>query len=292
MRRHICLSYCALISKGWHVLGVLVVVAWLAILWTMFARSSPKDALPLSVSDLSGSLSTSEEWMGAYYHGRKLGYFYSKIQKEAPHIKLEQRAVLKFRFAGLTQEITSKLNVVLEPNFSLNKFEFEAQGGTLSFGIKGKMKKEGLLTEIHLGAQSYKQLWPMDQAPLFNLVVPKLLALQELRQGLRYKMTVFAPQSLSNQPTIFEIVGTEAISLQGILVPVIHFRSVSNNLQLDTWMDEYGVVLREEYPFGLLLKKEEQAQATEGIDSLAPEAKELDLDKLRQLLIPNSFGNQ
>lgn len=261
---------------GWHVVGGVLVAFWLVVMGMMFVESRPgSDAIALSGGDLSAGFAVGEESMAAYYRGRKLGYVHSKTERVSNRLHLEQESRLEVEVGGARQKISTDLRVILADNFYMESFDFELRTGILDMTASGRMEAGRLQVEVDLGGEKSKKAWPLDEPPLFDLAVPKMLAQRNLRSGQRYRVTVFDPQSMSNRETLIEVIGREAVDVQGVLVPGIHLRQevggagfggsafteASADRQVDTWIGEQGEVLRQDYGFGLTLRRAGREEA-------------------------------
>lgn len=276
---------------SWHVLGGLLVAAWLAVLGVMFVETAGSGtALELSAGDFSGRLEDEETWLGAYSQGGKLGYVHSQIRAKEDGFAVQQDTFLKMRLGGIKQEITSRFTADLGRDFMLEKFRFRFRSGVLSARADGRMEQKRLVVDAQIGSETSRLVLPLDAPPLFDLTVLKLLAARELKAGERYRVRVFDPRALSNRPMEIEVVGVEVVKVRGEMEPSIHLRRSLAGQPVDTWIDSRGAVLKEKTAFGLTLRREDP----EAGRILPPddEAQEVDAAELLRLLAPTSPGAQ
>ncbi len=274
---------------GWHVLGTLVVLAWLAVMAGMFGFfGSEGEALDLSAEDLKVSPPLGERWMGAYQNGRKLGWVHSEsLQDTDGTYRILQRTELLFSVGGVRQRFESTLRVSLDTDQALEHFDFQMQAGPLSVEAEGRWTGKALEIQSGLGSRKVVRRLQMEHAPVFDLTLPAVLVRQDLSSGQRYQVTLFDPQSLSHRPAIIEVVGPEALSLGGLMKPAIHFRRRVAGLQVDSWIDAKGRLLREVVDGGLELVAEDEFRAKQGLDASGLDASGLPgLDGLRGLGAP------
>ena len=274
---------------GWHVLGILVVLGWLAVMAGMFGFFGAEgEALDLSADDLKVSPPLGDRWMGAYQKGRKLGWVHTESLQDADGtFRIAQRTELLFVVVGTRQRFESTLHVSLDADHALVRFDFQMRAGPLSTEAEGRWTGKALEIEAGLGFRKVLRRLPMDQAPVFDLTLPAVLVQQDLSSGQRYRVALFDPQSLSQQPAIIEVVGPEALSLGGLMKPAIHFRRRVAGLQVDSWIDAKGRLLKEVVEGGLELLAEDEALAKQGLDAKGLDTSGLpNLDSLRGLGAP------
>jgi len=278
---------------GWHVLGVTIVLGWLVVLWVMFGFGrSLADVTDLQGSGLDNLLQESETWMGVYHRENKLGSIYSKTIKLPEGFRFEQHSRLMLNLAGSQQKVVTNLQVWLDKRQVFQRFELKLQAGPLKGQLNGKLDQGKLVVTINLGAETIEKIWPLDGPPIFNFALPKLLAQYDLRKGRRFRVTVFDPQTLTNQATEIEVIGPEVLKTsQGLKSTIRLRRSLAGN-NLDTWIDEAGMVLQEEYALGLMLRKEDQAVANTEIKVYTKPDTVQDSASVLHLLMPDSLGGR
>jgi hypothetical protein len=275
---------------GWHVLGGLLVLSWLAVLGMMFADTAGEgEVTDLSAGDFSGVLADEEQWLGAYSQGRKLGYVHSRIQKSKDGVALEQETFLKVRLGGIKQKIVSRFKAYLGDDQKLKEFDFQFSSGVLSAWAQGRMEENRLVVKAQVGTETIRKVLPLDEPPLFDFTVLKLLAQREPEAGDRFRVTVFDPQALSNRPVQIDVVGLEAVKVSGAMEPALHIRREVAGQRVDTWIDGRGAVLEEKTAFGLALRREDRETAKARFDD-AELASEVDVKDLLRLLAPESSG--
>lgn len=272
---------------SWHVLGGLLVAAWIAVLGVMFIKTADSgEAQELSAKDFSGRLPDEESWLGAYSQGRKLGYVHSRIRAVEDTYRIEQDTFLRIRLAGGSQEITSRFSAELDGDFMLKKFGFQFRSSVLSARAEGRMEGQRLVVEAQIGSENSRLVLPLDTPPLFDLTALKLLASRELKAKERYRVLVFDPQVLSNRPVEIEVVGLEVLKVRGEMEPAVHLRRTLAGQPVDTWINARGAILQEKTAFGLTLRREDAQTA----QKLPPEdeAGKIDATELLRLLAPTA----
>ncbi len=274
---------------AWHLIGAGLVVTWVSVMAAMFWPAERVEAaLSAGPDALAQALVDDESWMAAYHKDRKLGYVHSRVERSGQKTVLVQESRLEVSLAGMAQTIHSDLKVELGPDWRLAHLEFSMRAGPVSIRAEGQMVPGGLSLQVDIGGQPGEQVLPMEEAPLFDLALPYLLAKRDLRPGERFRVTVFDPQTLSNRESVVEVIGPEAVQDEdGKLVPAVHLRRSAAGLSLDSWVGASGRVFKEQMEGGLTLLRSTQERATQDLDG--PPAVDLsggDADFLRGLVAP------
>lgn len=261
---------------------------WLAVMWSMFGGQGERGAVELTAADLPGNLTEDDVWMGAYFEGRKLGHVHARIRKVPQGFALRYVSRLQIAIEGHSQSMATELEVLLEDGFRLSSFSFELESPVMRAAMEGRAHGDRLHVRIMVGEKVHTLSWPLREPPLLTPVVSQLIARRDLTPGSRYRVREFDPRTMSNQPVVYEVVGREAISWSGRMVPTIHLRREVGGRQLDTWVDEQGRMLREKLDLGVLLEREEQAQAMSRDASGTPFDE--DAQRLFERLLPTNTG--
>jgi hypothetical protein len=243
---------------GWHALGGASVAGWLAVLAVMLWPQSDSEAgLLLGPAELSRAIRPGEWWLGAYREGTKIGWFHSQVEVADGGSSLSQESRVVVKVGGFSQPLDSRLRVRLDRAGRLESFEVDMQAGPVSMSARGRMVREGLAIELDLAGQRSSSRLALVEAPLFDLALPYAILARDPQAGDRFRAVVFDPQTLSNRETLVEVVGPDAVSLGGAMRPAYHLRRSAAGLQLDSWIDAAGGVLKEELPGGLVLLRED-----------------------------------
>jgi hypothetical protein len=261
---------------GWWVTGCVLIAFWISVMGLMFWPG--RDAVAAIELSFSGTelVTPEEEWLGAYSAGKKLGYVHSTFRRDGRHGYLRQESRLWFQVAaGVLQPVHSDLALRLGEKGDLDSFDFNLDAGALHVTSRGQVRAQGLAVEFTALGESFQKTLPLTAKPVFDVALPRLLARQDLRPGSRFQIKLFDPQTLSNQPTVIEVVGRDAITVEGRLMAAIHLRRtqpsrtqpslIPDAAEQEIWIDEDGRLLQETISLGLTFRRENEATATTGI---------------------------
>ncbi len=256
--------------------GSALIAFWLSVMWLMFWPG--RNALATVELSFSGTelLTPEDEWLGVYSAGKKLGYVHSTFRRDGRQGQLRQESRLWFNVtAGVLQPVHSDLTLKLGERGDMDSFDFNLYAGALQIASRGHLTAQGLSVEFEAAGETIRKTLPLTTKPVFDIALPRLLARQDLRPGSRFQIKLFDPQTLSNQPTVIEVVGRDAITVDGRLVAAIHLRRsqpersqpvlIPAGTEQEFWIDEDGRLLQETISLGLTLRRESEATATSGI---------------------------
>ncbi len=276
---------------GWHALGGVAVAGWLLVMAAgLWPRSEGEAGLLLGPAELAGAIRPGDWWLGAYRDGRKIGWFHTRVALPAAGPTLRQESRLMLKVGGLSQPLDSSLEVRLDPAHRLAGFDFGMDAGPVRMSAAGRMEGNTLAVELDLGGQRSAHRLPMAEAPLFDLALPYAILRRDPQAGDRFRAVVFDPHSLSNREVRVEVVGPDAVSVGGDMRPAYRLRRLAAGLEVESWLDASGAVLKETLPGGLQLQREDEAQARRDLEGL--EAGEGGLPRLWPELQPGGEGGR
>jgi hypothetical protein len=272
---------------GWHALGAAAVLAWAATSLSALWPEGEQGRL-LGPEELRGAIRTGEWWLGAYREDRKLGWIHTRVEPEGAGFLLAQRSHLRMKVGELGQTVDSSLEIRLDGEQQLIRFDFKLAAGPLGVEVLGRVEPGGLALELDLAGQRSRRVLPLAAPPLFDLALPYAILRHAPQAGDRFRALVFDPQSLQNREVVVEVVGPDAVSVEGAMRPAYHLRRRAAGLMLDSWLDADGGVLREELPGGLRLQREDAARAR--APGAEPDPEGIDLGPWLELLSGRGEG--
>ena len=154
---------------------------------------------PATQVSIPGSLAQwpyQEYWTGIVFNGQKIGFTHFRIEADEAHFKIHSRAVLNFRFLGITKEIALQATDVVAADMQLLKFDHQYLVDESRRHIHGERRGNELrLVVEHQHIQEQKSL------PITGELYPSsLLALYPAMKGLvvgrNYRFPVFESESL------------------------------------------------------------------------------------------------
>jgi len=248
---------------GWHGLGVFMVVGWLVALGLNYQRPSGSAARPLESLVAAAELSREEGWFGLYLGGKKAGWLHQKLEPHPAGYRLLQESLLQVALDKITYQIKSMLTASGGKEGELRQFDLQISG-PVEMNLAGLWHEGRLELSGAFHGEKFSRTLELARPALVELLLPQLLARQELAPGERYSVETFDPQNLVQSRLTVEVQGLEALKTTQGLRQVYRVKVLERNQQL--WLDAAGRLWREESEEGFLLVREDEksAQLLEG----------------------------
>ena len=218
-------------------------------------------AEPKASGFLSGS-GEEEAWMGTYFHGKKIGFTYSKLSWDPELVTVSTRVLIKLNSQGIDQSTSFTQKTYLSPDLEFRSFTLlqEIMGNRQS--VEGKNVADQLQYRVMgKGFDRTKSIKiPRDFAPSSTYL------LNIIRDGLtvgkkgRYRVFLEPFQMMSDLQ--YEVLGKEAFTYQGKPFDTFVVVQRISGIESTIWVGADGTVFKEVTNQGLESRKEPEKMAS------------------------------
>ncbi len=200
-------------------------------------------------------------WYGVYLRGEKIGWSHTTVTPCDSGILVEDISRLEFMMLGKPETVETRMRSLSGDSLELRWFVFSLSGRETSFSVSGAAEDTMLYLSVEMGGENRRDTLSFGKAPQVPGTVGLLFAREAVAAGRRFSAVVFDPSALAAQELEAEVLGRERIPWHGAKVRAWHVRQDLGGVRVDSWLDENGVVLREESGIGYRLELEDSASA-------------------------------
>jgi transglutaminase-like putative cysteine protease len=249
-------------------LALVVLIAWVATMATLAARSYGPSAPKSLATDLARYGSTAV-WRGVYYRGEKIGFTVSQTTRTEDGFELQEDGRLQMLLLGQDTAARLRTTVRVDSRFTLRSFEFSLDPGTGPVMVQGTVDGSSATStwrvnlKITSGGTTRSETRDLLEAPVVTQNLSRLLADNRLSPGTRHEWTVLDPATLQIAKVTIRVGDRTMVRANDTLVPAFRVELDFRGLQTTSWVTDTGEVVREESPLGLITVREsaERAQA-------------------------------
>jgi len=211
-----------------------------------------------------------DRWMKISFKGSPIGYSHTSIDvnEDAPvsQYLVDNRTVLNLKIMGQQRQVRVRVHATVDAMFCLEDFFFALASGSHSVAINGvRIGEEVFDVTIRTGGSSQQtQVRIPDDAVIYSPVAE--MAMQQLKPGQQMKIRTFNPVSMTAEEIVVKALRREAIRVGDEKIEAIVLAADYHGMEMVSWLDDQGQVLRQETPFGWSL---EICDSEEALASLA-----------------------
>ena len=218
----------------------------------------------LSMASIN-TVSERDTWMNILQNERKIGFSHTLFRTETTGYRLNEVVQMRINTMGMIQDVSLKTKSWLNPDFTLNRLDFEISSGRFRFSVRGSVEGNTLkVTTESAGSRRSLDIPITEKLYLFNGIMDAIAA-TDLKPGQKYVFNIFDPASMGQAAVIVEIIGEELVEIRGFNQSAtkisLNFKGVS---QL-AWIGKEGGVVKEKGLLGISLVKTDRKEALTGL---------------------------
>jgi hypothetical protein len=248
---------------------VLIFTILMAIRLDLAARFFPETKDTTSIAP--GELPEKDTWMNLYLKDQKIGYSHSVLTKKDTGFQMNETLFMRMNLMGFTQDVQMTTAAGLNPDLSLDAFDFQLHSGQFDFNAKGHMQpgnKLSVTTNIS-GSPKTEEI-QLTHVPHLNGSVLHAAAREyKLTQKTNFDFHIFDPATMSQEPVTVNVIGKEEITSMGQLVKTTKLTLTFKGAVQTAWMDENEEIIREKGLLGMTLEKTSKETALAEISDSA-----------------------
>ncbi len=207
---------------------------------------------------ISDTLLARESWSRILIGDTPAGYSHTSLgvndDTAGNLMEISNRLHLRVRLAGEEHRVLAQTDIALDRDFRLVTFSSAVSAGPLAVSAKGRQLPDGLF-EVTLDAGGISSVRTLAIPPDTLLYSPgQELALRNLRPGTRLTLKTLNPLTLQSTAVMIEAEERGTIMLDGQTVPATRLVSSWQGISLQSWVNDDGLVVRQETPLGWIIE--------------------------------------
>ncbi len=218
---------------------------------------------PIEVKELQTlRQAESEEFQSIYFREQKIGYVSTAFRAgPAGGQLLEQEAKMRLNIAQTTQTISLHLKANLGADNHLRNFEFSFQSPFYQMQAKGTVEGTILAYRLTSGSNIINDTLTFPAPPLLATSRRPYLLHGNIHAGEKRRVPWFDPVSMAGKERVLEYHGRESVLINGRVQKLHRFSESYAGGRINSWLNDAGVVVKEESPAGFVFLKEPKFKA-------------------------------
>ena len=226
-----------------------------------------------------------DSWMKILFRGEQIGYSHSSMETDekdpVERYVVNNQTLLVLNVMGERQTVAVTALAALDAMYDVYRFYFVLSSGPYTARIDGRRVKDNrfavrIRTDNSVSSQRVEI---PDDVVIYSPMME--MAMGQLRPGQELRIKTFDPMSMTTADVLVRALRTESIRLGAREVEATVLSMDVQGMQVESWIDADGQLLRQETPFGWSL---EACSADEALETDLSVAGESDL--IRQMAVP------
>jgi hypothetical protein len=240
---------------------ILIIACWAILLGLLLYRDYFIEPLDFRESNIL-QIAQSEEYFSIFFRNQKIGHaVYRFAPLENNRWQLQQTAKMNLSVGGSLQKIDMDLDATLTKNQLLDSFIFTFRSPFYQMKAEGTVKDNNVQYQIDTGTNIIYDTLRLANAPMLASPRRSYLLTDNLEPGDKRKIPWFDPFSMTGKDSVLEYRGLESVLINGRVNKLHHFVEQFTGTRVNSWLDDKGLVIKEESPAGFVFLKEPKFKA-------------------------------
>ena len=202
------------------------------------------------------------EYQSIYFKDEKIGYVETQfIPQDDQTLTINQQARMQLLISGQDHPVELDLEALLGSQSDLLSFEFTFTSPFYRMQAQGTVDGETVSFELDTGNSVVSDRIVLDGPPRLSTSRRSYLLSQDIEVGEKLKIPWFDPFSLTGKESVIEYRGREKVLINDRVYNLHRFTENFGGARLNSWLDEEGMVIKEESPAGFVFIKEPEFKA-------------------------------
>lgn len=249
--------------RPYSIVKATVLLTWLVLFGLLLKRDYFVDTLSLREAQVVQQ-HAQESFMGVYFNNVRIGYVKNVFsQAEGGGIRLGQEAYLLLNILNERLPVRMRATARLTAGYLLQDFAIHLESPFYRMDATGEVAGSTVQFVINTGKERIVDSVKLHSPPFFSTNRRAYLLSAGLRAGDKIKVPYFDPISLSGQESVVQYKGRDKQMIEGRVFNLHRFVESYESIRVNSWLNDDGLVVKEESPAGFVFISEPKFRATE-----------------------------
>lgn len=241
-----------------------IIIVWLCLATWLIRYEAFPEYFTRSLSGYKGLISrevlVADSWMMISFRGSPIGYSHTGIDvsenNTLEHYVMENRVHIALNIMGKRNNIHAISSVMLDTAQNLSRFTFSLSSPVAVVKVEG-VRRDGSNYEVSLFTEpDSRQTTTLSIPPDVILYSPLTeTAMKNLKPGQDITMRILDPISMKKTNLMIHAVRRETITVSNIPVEATVLSTQYQGIEMTSWIDINGNLLRQESTIGWTMQK-------------------------------------
>lgn len=240
---------------------ITITLVWLVCMLLLLRFEAYPELFTQTLRGYSGVLDETilmrEAWSRILVNEIPAGYSHTSMNvsdENEANIEIHNRTLMKAAVAGQPFKINIHATLTLDPDYDLLQFDSAVAAQGMSFRVTGKRTTPGVYAiTTFTGELSTKRTIEIPRDVVLYSPM-SLLALRKLKLGQELTIKTLDPISMTSTHVLVKAVKHETVTIDSKEREATLLLSNYHGIQLKSWIDQNGAILRQETPLGWVIE--------------------------------------
>jgi hypothetical protein len=249
--------------------GIIIIAFWLAMMgFYVKKQESGNKAVEVISKDEQGEIDTAQkEWKEIFLKDRKVGYSIGFIRPFEKGYFIQDEVFLRLNLLGIDNGIYTITQAKTDEKFILREFSFKMNSGIVSYNISGIVQGDSLLIKTGQGKTQTTRRIPLVEPPVISAGMEHLFKTRKMQVGETIRSPFFDPSTMLQREAVFKVAARDTLTINKIKYTTLRLETEMFGNPMTLWVDDSGVVLKEQGSMGLVMIKSSAANASRNIEA-------------------------
>ncbi len=241
---------------------ILVLVVWVVLFGLLLKRDYFLDTLSQREASVVAEHAR-KSFMGVYFKGERIGYVKNAFSNgEGGELLLRQEAYLLLNILKERHPVRMQATARLTPPSQLKGFTIHFEAPFYRMDAQGEVTGNVVHFVIDTGKERISDSLRLTSPPLLTTNRRGYLLTAGLKEGDKIKVPSFDPLTLAGQDAVVQYKGRDKQVIQGRVYNLHRFVEDHDSIRVNSWLNDEGMVVKEESPAGFVFIAEPEFRAT------------------------------
>jgi hypothetical protein len=251
-----------------HLSGIIIVAFWLVMMGLLIKREEfNSTASEETDNNKTGNIDSSQkEWKEIFLKDRKVGYSISFITPFKGGYFIQDEVFLRLNLMGLDKGIYTITQTNTDDKFIIKDFVFRMNSGIITYNISGEVEGDRMLVKTGTGRDQNAREIRLSGPPVISAGMEHYFKNRKIQVGDTFNSPFFDPSTMIQKEAVFRVAARESLNINRIEYKAFRVEAELLGSEITLWVDESGVILKEEGLMGLVMIRSSAANASLGIE--------------------------
>lgn len=228
--------------------GIAIIIAICAITIYLIVQI-PNPQMPEAVTtEQTDQTSSSEEWLGIFIQGQRIGYSFTRIIRRPSGLTIENRSLMTLIMMTEQRTLETHTYAHTDNEYTLKDFFMEITTAGHATKIEGTLQDKELTLTSYTQGVPHTQTIMLKEKPYIPDALEELIRRKNLKTGDEISIPYFDPTTQSSSTARIRIGNQETVHVMGTEMTGMRVDLDYMGIQSRLWLDDDYTLIKESVP--------------------------------------------